>query len=226
MHTARLIGITQPSSEIFPHGITTAEEMIVYAARVSNPANQFNKETSKNLIAYLIKHNHWSPFEMASVQIEVKTTRDVAHQIIRHRSFSFQEYSQRYAKAPDDPYFRSSRLKDPINRQNSIDDAGTANDGRWLETQKGVHYHAAKAYELAIDQGVALEVARAVLPEGMTPTTIIMAGTVRSWLHYVQERMKKGSQTEHRQVAYECFKILYDEMPSIFPEELEELLDD
>ena len=199
MNTAKIIAITKPILD----GIETAEDFIAYAARVSNPSNQMNTETSEKLLKYLIRNHHWSPFEMVSITMEINTTRDIARQILRHRSFSFQEFSQRYADPTKDLGFvgREARLQDLKNRQNSIeiDDIGVSK--QWLEVQDKLLIEAKRSYDWAISNGIAKEQARAVLPEGLMMSRIYMAGTLRSWIHYCELRCENGTQKEHREVA-------------------------
>lgn len=203
--TARLIAHTVP---VDPEFGTTAHEFIAYVARVSNPANQWNHETASGLVAYLERHKHWSPFEMFNIVIEVETTRDIARQLLRHRSLQFQEFSQRYAAVTDEPMFREARLQDVKNRQNSIetDDARLTND--WAGWQKHVAYTSLEAYQWALDNGIAKEVARAVLPEGLTPSRLYVNGTVRSWLHYLEVRLDPTTQKEHRELAAEISDVV------------------
>jgi len=191
------------------------EDLVAYCARVSNPSNQNNSKTAPRLIKYLMKHKHWSPFEMASVGIEIKTTRDIARQILRHRSFSFQEYSQRYADPTQDLNFvhREVRLQDPNNRQNSIEVEDGFLDLTWQHYQLNVRKAAAEAYAWATENGIAKEVARSVLPEGLTESVLMMHGTVRSWLHYIEVRTDPSTQKEHRQIAEECAIIIGQLMP-------------
>lgn len=189
-----------------------AEYLLAFIARVSNPSNQNNSETAHNLIKYLLKHKHWSPFEMVSVCMEIKTTRDIARQILRHRSFSFQEFSQRYAVS-DEFITSEPRLQDTKNRQNSIPVEDRELQKWWEEQQNGVLVEAKKAYAEALKNGIAKEVARKVLPEGLTMSTLYMAGTLRSWLHYVDIRCGPETQKEHRQVAQLC----KDELTKLFP---------
>jgi thymidylate synthase (FAD) len=188
-----------------------ALDVIAYCARVSNPENQANKKTAPKLLSYLKKHKHWSPFEMASMCVEIETTRDIAHQIVRHRSFSFQEFSQRYANVDDlgsAVTYREARMQDPNNRQNSV----RAEDGplhaQWRVKQENTYEAAKTAYKWAIDNGIAKEQARAVLPEGMTDTRLYMSGTIRSWIHYVELRESNGTQKEHMEVALQVRDIL------------------
>ena len=191
------------------------EDLVAYCARVSNPSNQNNSKTAPRLIKYLMKHKHWSPFEMASVGIEINTTRDIARQILRHRSFSFQEYSQRYADPTQDLNFihREVRLQDPNNRQNSIEVEDGFLDLTWQHYQLNVRKAAAEAYAWATENGIAKEVARSVLPEGLTESVLMMHGTVRSWLHYIEVRTDPSTQKEHRQIAEECAIIIGQLMP-------------
>ena len=191
---------------------------IAYMARVSNPSNQWNKETNEKLVRYLIKHKHWSPFEMASVAIEINTTRDIAHQIVRHRSFAFQEFSQRYAN-PDEqgyPYVvRQTRLQDEKNRQNSIETDDKLLHQHWVAQQNKVIESASAAYRWAIENGIAKEQARAVLPEGLTKTRLYMQGTVRSWIHYIDVRTTPGTQKEHMTIAQQCAYVIEPFFPMI-----------
>lgn len=214
----RLIGITQPN--VTNTDCVTAEELIAYAARVSNPGNQNNNETAPKLLKYLAKHRHWSPFEMAHVVMEITTTRDIARQILRHRSFSFQEFSQRYAVATDF-VTREARLQDDKNRQNSIDTSDMDLADAWENTQQALLDTAIAAYGWALDSGIAKEQARVVLPEGMTESKMYMSGSVRSWIHYCQERRQPGVQKEHRTVAILAQQLLLDNFPSLC-----EILDD
>lgn len=193
------------------------DEFIAYVARVSNPSNQHNTQTSDRLIKYLIDHRHWSPFEMAHVTMEINTTRDIARQILRHRSFSFQEFSQRYADPTGALGFstREARLQDTRNRQNSIHTDDQSLQGDWQLKQREVIDRAVDAYNWAIEKGVAKEQARAVLPEGLTLSRLYMAGSVRSWIHYCQLRMKNGTQKEHREVVTDCWYELIRICPSL-----------
>lgn len=193
-----------------------AEELIAYMARVSNPKNQDNEDI-QGLISYMIKHKHWSPFEMANAVFEINTTRDIARQILRHRSFSFQEFSQRYASVdvlPDLSY-RECRIQDASNRQSSIVATDDYMTTLWEDIQKTVHHLTQEAYKAALDAGIAKEQARAVLPEGMTPTRMYMNGTIRSWLHYLELRCKKETQKEHRDIANAISVILSQHIPII-----------
>ena len=218
---ARLISYTQPTAEMAELGLTDAKELVAFCARVSNPGNQINSETSERLINYLIKHKHWSPLEMASACIEITTTRDIARQILRHRSFSFQEFSQRYAAVDTDSFvLRDARLQDKKNRQNSIElpdnlilDPKTLMNSGWLKEewrkqQLKVIEAAKEAYEWALANNIAKEQARAVLPEGLTPSTMYMNGTLRSWVHYIELRSDNGTQKEHREVAIACAEAI------------------
>jgi thymidylate synthase (FAD) len=197
------------------NGVDDAQELIAYCARVSNPSNQNNKDTSEKLIKYLIKHQHWSPLEMVSVCIEIETTRDIARQILRHRSFSFQEFSQRYADPVEELDFirRGARLQDPKNRQNSIDAAPINVQDMWDMKQQEVIKLCKEVYKWAIDEGIAKEQARAVLPEGMTVSRLYMNGTLRSWVHYIALRSANGTQQEHQDIAIACAR----EIAKIFP---------
>ncbi len=193
-------------------------EDIAYMARVSNPSNQHNTETSEKLIRYLIKHKHWSPFEMVSVTLEINTTRDIAHQIVRHRSFAFQEFSQRYAKPEEQGYpyeLRECRLQDEKNRQNSIETEDSLLHQHWVAAQKRVLDSAQSAYKWAIENGIAKEQARAVLPEGLTKTRLYMQGTIRSWIHYIDVRTTPGTQKEHMEIARECAYVINPVFPMI-----------
>ena len=192
-------------------------DLISYCARVSNPSNQSNKKTSEKLIRYLIKHKHWSPFEMASVCLEITTTRDIARQILRHRSFSFQEFSQRYADPTKDLNFvmRQARLQDNKNRQNSIEVKDEYIQKNWKLRQSLVMQEVYEAYDWAIANGVAKEQARAVLPEGNIESRLYMNGTIRSWIHYIELRSGLETQKEHREVAIECAKAIEPIFPMI-----------
>ena len=197
-------------------GLDNLQELIAFCAKVSNPNNQINKETSEKLIKYLIKHQHWSPLEMVSACLEIETTRDIAHQIVRHRSFAFQEFSQRYAN-PEEMgeqfVTRECRLKDTKNRQNSVDTEDPYLMERWEEEQLKVIMQAEKAYNWAIDNGIAKEQARVVLPEGCTKTRLYMNGTIRSWVHYIELRGANGTQKEHMEIAHACAKVIAEIFP-------------
>ena len=215
----KLISYSQPSKEMLAEGLENVQDLIALCARVSNPSNQFNKDTSEKLIKYLIKHQHWSPLEMTSACLEIETTRDIARQILRHRSFSFQEFSQRYADPTKDLSFvlREARKQDPINRQNSIELEDTLHDAnlaeQWEWMQKDVVTAASKAYEWAVNHGIAKEQARAVLPEGLTVSRMYMNGTLRSWIHFIQLRSANGTQKEHMEVARQCAKVIAEIFP-------------
>jgi thymidylate synthase (FAD) len=189
------------------------QDIVAYCARVSNPANQSNTETNERLINYLIKNQHWSPLEMVSVCLEIETTRDIARQMLRHRSFSFQEFSQRYAVADLGFDIREARLQDPKNRQNSIDTSDMKLQETWENVQERIAEYAEEAYKWALDNGIAKEQARAVLPEGMTKSRMYMNGTLRSWVHYIQLRSANGTQKEHREIAVNCAEVI----SKIFP---------
>jgi len=208
---ARLIAITRP---VVPE-CTESSELLAFCARVSNPANQANSETAPKLLAYLVRNQHWSPFEIASMTLEIRTTRAIAHQILRHRSFSFQEFSQRYAAAPPDPVFSEARLQDAKNRQASHETDDAALQFWWLGEQQALARHSASIYEQALKRGMAKEVARNVLPEGLTESVLYMAGTVRSWIHYCQLRTEPGTQKEHREVALACKAVLLEQFPAL-----------
>jgi thymidylate synthase (FAD) len=214
MSEVNLIGLTKPSAYT---GCATANELVAWTARVSNPSNQNNTATASKLVQYLIKNQHWSPLEMVHVSMEIKTTRDIARQILRHRSFSFQEYSQRYADPTKDLGFvtREPRLQDTKNRQNSIEVDDKTIETEWEHIQRRMIYHAKKDYTAAIKLGMAKEQARALLPEGLTESTIIMAGSLRSWVHYCQLRMDKATQKEHRIVAEQCWTIIGQHFPDV-----------
>ena len=206
-----LVGMTQPSAAT---GCHTANQLIAYAARVSNPDNQNNPKTASKLLGYLIKHEHWSPFEMVSVTMEITTTRDISRQIIRHRSFSFQEFSQRYAKSTNFET-RECRLQDEKNRQNSIATEDRELAESWNMAQKAVINAANDAYQWALENGIAKEQARAVLPEGNTETTLYMSGTLRSWVHYCKLRMANGTQKEHIEIAEQCWDVISQHFPDV-----------
>ncbi len=215
----RLVSFSQPTEEFRHLGLADAQELIAYCARVSNPANQFNAETSERLIRYLVRHQHWSPLEMVSACLEIRTTRDIARQILRHRSFSFQEFSQRYADPTRDLDFvvREARLQDTRNRQNSID-IGLDSDQAWLQDawsgkQLELINKARDTYQWAIDNGIAKEQARAVLPEGLMESRLYMNGTLRSWVHFIELRSGNGTQKEHQEVARACAQVI----ATVFP---------
>lgn len=214
---ARLVGYTQPSDD-FKSDMKDVQDLVAYAARVSNPSNQNNTKTNERLLNYLIKHRHWSPFELCSATIEVETTRDIARQLLRHRSFSFQEFSQRYADPNDlDETFevREARLQDQKNRQNSIECENDYIKERWEQEQLKVIQQAKTAYNWAIDNGIAKEQARAVLPEGNTKSRLYVNGTIRSWIHYVELRSGHGTQKEHIELAREIGCAIHAIFPMI-----------
>jgi thymidylate synthase (FAD) len=208
---AKLVGYTQPTEEFKNEtGCEDVQDLISYCARVSNPSNQMNHETSERLLNYLKKHAHWSPFEMASATMEIETTRDIARQILRHRSFSFQEFSQRYADPTGDLGFvvREARLQDPKNRQNSLEGVDPYIAERWKEEQLNVIEKSRKVYHWAIENGIAKEQARAVLPEGLTVSRMYMSGTIRSWIHFIELRSGNGTQKECQEVALACAEAI------------------
>ncbi len=217
MRSVKLVGVTKPVGFAVTGDIQTAEDLIAYCARVSNPNNQHNTVTADKLLKYLVKHKHWSPFEMVSVVMEIQTTRDIGRQILRHRSFSFQEFSQRYANVNVMSGPREARLQDPKNRQNSIeletDDEKIKIE--WQQIQNQVIAIAKTRYEWAIENGIAKEVARSILPEGLTMSRMYMSGSLRSWIHYCELRMANGTQKEHRLIAEQCWNIIVKEFPSL-----------
>jgi thymidylate synthase (FAD) len=217
MQSVKIVAVSKPTiSDPITGYIVGVDEFIAYVARVSNPSNQMNTQTAPKLLKYLAKHKHWSPFEMVSICMEIDTTRDIARQILRHRSFSFQEFSQRYADPTKDLGFvtREARLQDMKNRQNSIEiDQGTPLTERWEEVQQNVIDAAQKAYTWASHNNIAKEQARAVLPEGLTQSRMYMNGTLRSWIHYCELRMGVETQKEHREIA----SLAWDEIIKIFP---------
>ena len=213
-----LVSSSTPSAELQAQGIVNCQELVAYCARVSNPGNQTNTDTSEKLIRYLIKHAHWSPLEMVSACLEIETTRDIARQILRHRSFSFQEFSQRYEVADLGFEFKEARLQDTKNRQNSIALAGSTLGEQnlieqWQHKQQSIANDSSTVYQWALDNGIAKEQARAVLPEGITTSRLYMQGTLRSWLHYIELRSGPETQKEHRQIAQACAGAL----ETIFP---------
>jgi len=212
---AELVCISQPVKRMRDLGIETANDLIAYTARVSNPSNQFNTMTGPKLVKYLIDHAHWSPLECVSLTIEIETTRDIARQILRHRSFSFQEFSQRYADPTQDLGFvtRETRLQDTKNRQNSIENNDNQLDISWQAKQQQIIHESRLAYKWAIENGIAKEQARSVLPEGNTVSRLYAAGTLRSWYHYCQLRMANGTQKEHMMIAKECWGLIVEEFP-------------
>jgi len=213
----KLISVSKPSTAMYDQGISDAQELIAFCARVSNPSNQFNLETSEKLIRYLVKHKHWSPLEMVSACIEIETTRDIARQILRHRSFSFQEFSQRYADPTKDLDFvlREARLQDTKNRQNSITTDDVELAAWWDAKQKFIIETVKKTYAEAIERGIAKEQARAILPEGNTVSRLYMNGTLRSWVHFIELRSANGTQLEHQLVAKECACAIAEIFPMV-----------
>lgn len=211
----KLVSYSNPAPDFEAEGVDNVQELIAFCARVSNPSAQINTETSEKLIRYLVKHQHWSPLEMVSACLEIETTRDIAHQIVRHRSFSFQEFSQRYANPVEDMAFttREARLQDHTNRQNSIEVDDNDLDNQWRIQQDKVVIAAAKAYQWAIKNNIAKEQARVVLPEGLTKTRLYMNGTLRSWVHYIELRSAHGTQKEHMEIAKECAKVIAEIFP-------------
>ncbi len=222
MNDAKIIAVTQPLIESHRDladkpVYMTPNEFIAYTARVSNPSNQHNTLTSEKLLKYLIEHKHWSPFEMVSITMEINTTRDISHQIIRHRSFSFQEFSQRYADPTKDMSFvtREARLQDAKNRQNSIETDDERLEKDWSEIQRNLASRMRVNYNWAIEKGIAKEQARAILPEGLTTTRLYMSGTLRSWIHYIDVRAEAGTQKEHRLVAESAKEEILNHFPSL-----------
>ena len=211
----KLVSYSTPTEEFLNEGIDNAQELVAFCARVSNPSNQLNTETSEKLIKYLIKNAHWSPLEMVSACLEIETTRDIARQILRHRSFSFQEFSQRYANPVKDLEFvtREARLQDLKNRQNSIENDDEEISNMWIEKQQHLINEARETYNWAIENGIAKEQARAVLPEGNTISRMYMNGTLRSWIHYIELRSGNGTQKEHMEIAVACAEVI----TKIFP---------
>jgi len=211
----KLMGYTQTVPGTFI-GIDNLQDFVAYCARVSNPINQMNSETAEKLIKYLIKHKHWSPLEMVSATMEIETTRDIARQLLRHRSFSFQEFSQRYADPADmDGVFETSeaRLQDTKNRQNSIETDDAELQVQWNIKQQAVIQEAEEAYEWAIENGIAKEQARKVLPEGLTLSKLYANGTLRSWVHYIELRSANGTQKEHMELAQACGQAIAEVFP-------------
>ncbi len=215
--SVKLVTYSQPVEGLTAEYLKDVQDLIAYCARVSNPSAQVNKETSEKLIKYLIKHQHWSPLEMVNATLEINTTRDIAHQIVRHRSFSFQEFSQRYANPAEmgDQFItREARLQDTKNRQNSIEiDTESDLHYEWQMKQQSVIDKAKEVYDWAIDNGIAKEQARVVLPEGNTKTRLYMNGTLRSWVHYIELRGANGTQKEHMDIAHACAKVISEIFP-------------
>lgn len=206
-----IVAVTRPTNGL------DVNEFVAYVARVSNPSNQNNHDTAPKLLKYLIANKHWSPLEMVHIVMEINTTRDIARQILRHRSFSFQEFSQRYADPTEDLGFvtREARLQDMKNRQNSIETDDEALKQEWYKVQWAFEDRVRQAYNWAIQNGIAKEQARAILPEGLTVSRMYMAGSLRSWIHYCQLRMEIGTQKEHREIATDCWYLLMKEFPSL-----------
>lgn len=211
--SVQAVAVTQPLRK--GGRLKTSDDIIAYCARVSNPANQSNSETAPKLIAYLVRNNHWSPFEMVSMTMEIHTTRAIAHQILRHRSFSFQEFSQRYAAAPPVPVISEARMQDAKNRQASNETNDDELKEWWRWNQEFIARQTAEVYTEALKRGLAKEIARNVLPEGMTESVLYMAGNVRSWIHYCRLRCEPGTQKEHREVALACREVLLTTFPSL-----------
>ena len=213
----KLLSYSQPTEDFANQGIDNAQELIAYCARVSNPSNQFNTETSDKLIRYLVKHQHWSPLEMVSACLEITTTRDIARQILRHRSFSFQEFSQRYADPTKDLDFvlREARLQDTKNRQNSVETDDSELTAWWDAKQKFIIETVKQTYAEAIEKGIAKEQARAILPEGNTVSRLYMNGTLRSWVHFIELRSANGTQKEHQEVAKACAQVIAQVFPMV-----------
>ena len=211
----KLISYSKPSRAMYEEGLLDAQELVAFCARVSNPSNQFNMDTADKLIRYLIKNKHWSPLEMVSACLEVETTRDIARQMLRHRSFSFQEFSQRYADPTKDLDFvlRDARLQDTKNRQNSIETEDAALKVWWDAKQKFIIDTVKQTYAEAIEKGIAKEQARAILPEGNTVSRLYMNGTLRSWIHFIELRSANGTQKEHQEVALECARVIAEVFP-------------
>lgn len=213
MQSVRLVAVTKPVADEIKE--QTIEEFLAYVARVSNPANQNSNSTASRLVAYLFKNQHWSPFEMVHLVLEINTTRDIARQILRHRSFSFQEFSQRYAQVVNFSPAREARLQDTKNRQNSIetDDDELAN--QWEDRQGFIMDMAERTYQWALENGIAKEQARVVLPEGLTVSKLYMSGSLRSWIHYCLLRMGNGTQKEHREIAEKAWDIVTEQFPAL-----------
>lgn len=214
----KLISYSMASKEMFDadSSLRDLQGLVAYCARVSNPANQMNSETSEKLIKYLIKHAHWSPLEMVNACLQIDTTRDIAHQIVRHRSFAFQEFSQRYANPQEfgnQFVIRDARLQDQKNRQNSIETENVELMHQWADKQQKVIDAAAEAYNWAIENNIAKEQARVVLPEGCTKTRLYMNGTLRSWIHYIELRGANGTQKEHMEIAHACAEVIAEIFP-------------
>jgi thymidylate synthase (FAD) len=214
MNSVKFIGVTKPTLKVEDDLNMSAEGLIAYCARVSNPANQDNPD-SERLLKYLVKNKHWSPFEMVHIVMEIQTTRDIGRQILRHRSFSFQEFSQRYAEVQEMSEPREARLQDTKNRQNSIETDNNDLQNSWNLVQNEMLLAAKTYYDWAIKNGIAKELARAVLPEGLTMSRMYMSGSLRSWIHYCELRMANGTQKEHRELATQCWNIITEQFPSL-----------
>jgi thymidylate synthase (FAD) len=221
MTAVRLVCYSKATDDFEAEGLTDLQELIAFCAKVSNPTAQINNDTSERLIKYLIKHQHWSPLEMVNATLEIDTTRDIAHQVVRHRSFAFQEFSQRYADPAsmgDQFVISEARLQDPKNRQNSVDldpesDGHAILQGTWKNKQQRVIDAAKDAYDWAIENGIAKEQARKVLPEGLTKSRLYMQGSIRSWVHYIDLRGSNGTQKEHMEIAHACAKVIAEIFP-------------
>lgn len=211
MGNVKLVAMTKPMIE----GVDTPEQFIAYCARVSNPSNQLNNETAEKLLTYCVKNKHWSIFETVNIVLEISTTRDIARQILRHRSFSFQEFSQRYAEVQEMSEPREARLQDQKNRQNSIETDDDKLTEVWKAYQRNVIRYAKSTYNWAIENGIAKEVARSILPEGLTMSRMYMSGSLRSWIHYCELRMANGTQKEHRLIAEQCWNVIVEQFPSL-----------
>jgi thymidylate synthase (FAD) len=213
----KLVSYSKPSDEFIEAGLSDMQDLVAYCARVSNPSNQLNMETAEKLIQYLVKNKHWSPLEMTSVCLEVETTRDIARQFLRHRSFSFQEFSQRYADPTQDLDFviREARLQDTKNRQNSVDVDDAKLQRWWEDEQRRLIYMIKESYAQAIKKGIAKEQARAILPEGNTVSRMYVNGTLRSWVHYCELRSSNGTQKEHMEIARACAEVITKIFPLI-----------
>ena len=213
----KLVSYSKPSDEFIEAGLEDMQDLVAYCARVSNPSNQLNMETAEKLIQYLVKHKHWSPLEMTSVCLEVETTRDIARQFLRHRSFSFQEFSQRYADPTQELDFviREARLQDTKNRQNSVDVDDAKLQRWWEDEQRRLIYMIKESYAQAIKKGIAKEQARAILPEGNTVSRMYVNGTLRSWVHYCELRSSNGTQKEHMEIARACAEVITKIFPLI-----------
>ena len=212
----KLVSYSKPADEFLKEGLFDVQDLIAFCAKVSNPTAQINMETSERLIKYLIKHQHWSPLEMVNAVLEINTTRDIAHQIVRHRSFAFQEFSQRYADPKEQGEmfeYSEARLQDPKNRQNSVDVDDAKLQQEWEWAQRRIAVLAKKEYDGAIKKGIAKEQARKVLPEGLTKTRLYMNGTLRSWVHYIDLRGANGTQKEHMEIAHSCAKVIAEIFP-------------